>query len=236
MLPIEMRLRISATFVAVAAISQLQSLEVSGAMVIAVLLAVAYATPDARLWRRLLHVEAFVLLLFLTMPFTMAGQPIFSFGPLSASVEGVWRAVLIASKVMSSVILMVLLLGDIEPARLGAALRGLHVPERLIRLFVMTVRYTAILREEALRLHEAMRARGFQPCSNRHTWRCYGNLIGMLLVRALARAQRVEEAMLCRGYTGSFPYRAQPSPTRRDWVTFGCIAGGGGLALLVDRL
>ncbi|MFH5925338.1 cobalt ECF transporter T component CbiQ [Roseomonas xinghualingensis] len=236
MSPTELRLRLIATFVAVAEISQLQSLAVSAGLLIAVLLAVACAAPDARRWRRLLHVEAFVLLLFLTVPFTMAGQPLFTLGPLSASMEGVWRTALIASKVMSSVLLITALLGNVEPVRLGVALRGLHVPERLIRLFVMTIRYHSILYAEAQRLHEAMRARGFQPRSNRHTWRSYGNLIGMLLVRALDRAQRVEEAMLCRGYTGSFPYRTQPSPTRWDWVAFGCVAGVGVMALLVDRL
>ena len=81
-----------------------------------------------------------------------------------------------------------------------------------------------------------MRARGFRPRTSRHTWRSYGNLMGMLLVRALERAQRVEEAMLCRGYNGAFPYRPLPAPARRDWTRFGAITGGGLIALMVDRL
>lgn len=232
----DLRLRIVAAFVLIACISQLHALPVAGAVLALVMLAVWRAAPGAPAWRRLLHVEGFMLLLFATLPFTLAGRPLFTLGPLTASVEGVWRAALIASKVSASVLVLMTLLGDAEPSRLGAALRGLRVPERLTRLLVMTVRYTSLIRDEARRLHDAMRARGFRPRSNRHTWRSYGNLIGMLLVRALERAQRVEEAMLCRGYDGRFPYRAQPAPTRRDWAGFGLIVGSGALALVMDRL
>jgi cobalt/nickel transport system permease protein len=37
-----------------------------------------------------------------------------------------------------------------------------------------------------------------------HTYRTYAYLCGMLLVRASARAQRVYNAMKCRGFSGRF--------------------------------
>lgn len=234
--PADLRLRLVATFLAIACISQLRTLSVGAAVLVLTVAMVWHLRPAPALWRRLLHVESFLLLLFVTLPFTMDGRPLFSLGPLTASLDGVWRAALIACKVSASVLLLMALLGDVEPSRLGAALRGLRVPERLSRLFVMTVRYTALIREEVQRLRDAMRVRGFRPGSNRHTWRSYGNLIGMMLVRALDRAQRVEEAMTCRGYDGHFPYRTPPAPARRDWVGFGAIAGAGLLALVMDRL
>ena len=43
---------------------------------------------EPHLWHRLLHVESFVLLLFLTLPFSVAGLPLLTIGPLTASVEG----------------------------------------------------------------------------------------------------------------------------------------------------
>lgn len=236
MRPADLRLRLVAALGVVASISALRTLPVAaatGAAILGLALAAGWRRPA---WRRLLHVEAFLLLLFLTLPFTMAGTPLFSLGPLAASAEGVARAALVAAKTSACVMVLMLLLGDIEPARLGAALRALHVPERLVRLFVMTVRYADLIREEAARLHEAMRARAFRARSSRHTWRSYGNLVGMLLVRALERARRVEEAMLCRGLSRQFPYRAAPAPSLRDWAGFGLLAGAALAALLADRL
>jgi cobalt/nickel transport system permease protein len=47
-----------------------------------------------------------------------------------------------------------------------------------------------------------MRARAFVPRTDRRTWQALGWLIGMLLVRSLARGQRVADAMRCRGFDG----------------------------------
>ena len=232
----DIRLRLVGALVVVIALSQLHDLALAGvALVLAVLLAlVARVTP--KLWRRLLHVESFVVLLFVTLPFAVPGTPLLSVGPLTASLDGVLRAALIACKVSSAVLVLMALLGDIEPTRIGAALHALRVPEPAVRLFLLTVRYLAVIRDEARRLHDAMRARAFAPRSNRHTWRTYGYLIGMLLVRALERAERVEEAMRCRGFSGRFPHAALARPVARDWVGFALLTGFAAALLLVDRL
>lgn len=236
MAPGDLRLRLVAALAVIVCIASLHTLAI--AMIMAALSALLFALgqPDRRLWRRLLHVEGFLLLLFISLPFTIDGAPLFHLGPLTASIDGLARAALVAAKVSASVLVLTTMLGDVEPSRLGSALHSLHVPERLSRLFVMTVRYTALLREEARRLNDAMRARGFRPRSNRHTWRSYGNLMGMLLVRALDRAERIDEAMLCRGYAGHFPYRSQHAPTRLDWTGFTLIVSGGLIGVLADRL
>ncbi|MBN9022450.1 MAG: cobalt ECF transporter T component CbiQ [Rhizobiales bacterium] len=206
MIPADLRLRLVAAFLLVAALSQVRSLAVAAAALAVILAAtLVLVRPDGRLWRRLLHVEGFVLLLFVMLPFTMPGEPILTLGPLTASQEGLARAALIACKISASVLILLAFLGAIDPQRMGGALRGLRVPEPLVRL-------------------EAMRARGFHARSNRHTWRSYGNLVGMVLVRALERAERVEEAMRARGYDGRFPYPAPAAPARRDWAGFAVLA------------
>lgn len=230
------RLRLVSTLLAVTAISQLHTLPVAAAAFAFALLLAATLRAGPGLWKRMLHVEGFMLLLFLTLPFTMNGRTIATIGPLSVSDAGLWRAALIALKVSACVLVLAALLGRLDPARLGATLHGLHVPERFSRLLVMTARYVTLILDEARRLGESMRARGFRARSTRHTWRSYGNLVGMILVRALDRAERVEEAMLCRGYAGRFPYAAFPAPRTRDWAGFALICGAGTLALIVDRL
>ena len=236
-LPADLRLRLVAAFLLVAALSQVRSLAVAAVALAVILVAtLVLVRPERRLWHRLLHVEGFVLLLFVMLPFTMPGTPFLTLGPLAASWEGLSRAALIACKVSASVLVILAFLGAIDPQRMGGALRGLHVPERLVRLFVLTVRYVAVIREEVQRRGEAMRARGFRAGSNRHSWRSYGNLIGMVLVRALERGQRVEEAMLCRGYDGRFPYAAPPAPAVRDWTGFAVLAMLAAAVIGIDRL
>lgn len=230
------RLRLVTALVAVAAISLLRTLPVAATAFSFTVIAAALHRPDRRLWRRLLHVEMFVLLLFLTLPFTMAGPIVATLGPFTVSSAGLWRGTLIALKASASILILHILLGELEPQRLGATLRALLVPERLAHLFVMTARYIALIRDEARRLTDAMRARSFHPRSNGHTWRSYGNLLGMILVRALERAERVQEAMLCRGYAGRYHNLPLPAPHTRDWASFALLSGAAILALVIDRL
>ena len=49
-----------------------------------------------------------------------------------------------------------------------------------------------------------MKMRGFRPRMNWHTYRTYGYLVGMLLVRSLERSERIVAAMKCRGFRGRF--------------------------------
>jgi cobalt/nickel transport system permease protein len=232
--PEDLRLRIVATVLVIACLSQVQSLAVAATAFGLAALAAVVSGAATRHWRRLLQVEAFLVLLLVTLPFTIAGQPLVALGPVTASVEGVGRAASILCRVSASVLIALTMLGDVEPVRFGAALRGLHVPERLTRLFVFTARYVTLIGDEGRRLHDAMRARAFRPRSNLHTWRSYGNLVGMLLVRALDRAHRVEEAMLCRGFAGQFPRTVQGRPPVRDWIAVSLMAAAGIAALAAD--
>lgn len=223
MIPADLRLRLVAAAVLAAASSQLHApAAAAAALALAVAVALAARTPGA-LWRRALHVEGFVILLVVTLPFAVPGEAMLSVGPLSASAEGFARAGLLALKISASVIFILALLGPAEPIRLGAALHALRAPEGLVRMLVLTLRYLGLAREEARRLQDAMRLRGFRPRSNRHTWRTYGNLVGMLLVRALERGERIEEAMRCRGFVGRFPHAGFAPPPARDWAGFATL-------------
>jgi cobalt/nickel transport system permease protein len=151
----------------------------------------------------------------------MPGETLFSIGLFAASKEGLLRTCVIALKANASVIAVFALLGSMEPARLGYAMAGLGFPHKLVHLFLFTVRYVGVFREETARLLEAMRARAFVPSSTRHTWRAYGNLAGMMLIRSLDRAERVDEAMRCRAFSGRFSLAVE---SRLMWQDAICIS------------
>ena len=174
--------------------------------------------------KRLAHVEGFLLALLILLPFTMPGRSIMDIGPFSVSVEGLHRAVHIVLSVNVAAIAVLALAGTLEPVRMGRALAALGMPDKLVRLLMFVVRYQGLFGGEIRRQVEAMRARGFVPGLNRGTFRAYGHLAGMVLVASIERAERVEEAMRCRGYTGRFPLRRIRALTSIDFVFAATVA------------
>jgi cobalt/nickel transport system permease protein len=68
----------------------------------------------------------------------------------------------------------------------------------------MSYRYIAVIEDEYKRLLRAAKFRGFRPKTNFHSYKTFAYLAGMLFVRASLRAQRVHQAMLCRGFNQKF--------------------------------
>jgi cobalt/nickel transport system permease protein len=154
--------------------------------------------------RRLLPLELVCLLLFAVLPLTHEGTPLYAWGPLEPSVEGLELAALIAVKGNAIVLTLLVTLGSMEMTTLGHALSHLHVPDKLAHLLLFTIRYLEELKREYARLADAMRVRAFRPRMDRHTYRSYGYLAGMLLVRSFDRSERIVWAMKCRGFRGRF--------------------------------
>lgn len=97
----------------------------------------------------------------------------------------------------------VLLLAIIGMNGLSEALRTLHVPRVLIMQLLLTFRYLHVLAEEVQRMTLAYRLRAPQQRGIAfHQW---GSLAGQWLLRTLNRAERLHQAMLCRGFRGDFP-------------------------------
>lgn len=191
-----------------------------GPLVIMLIMALLLARLVRINWRmiikRLLAFEGFMMLVLLFLPFTYPGETVASLWGMNISAEGIQRAVVIVLRGNAVVLAVLALIGTLEPMKLGHAMARLGVPEKLVNLFLMTVRYVSVLFAEYSRLRMAMTARGFKASSSMHTWRSFGWLIGMLLVRSMERAQRVRDAMRCRGFNGQFHLLEQGSWQARD--------------------
>jgi len=154
--------------------------------------------------RRLMPVNLLMVLLVAILPWTTPGAPLLSLGSAQYSREGLLLVATIALKGNAIVLALVVLLSTLDITVLGHALSHLYVPDKLSHLLLFTVRYVEVLEQEYLRLTAAMKVRGFRPGINRHTYRTYGYLVGMLLVRSLERSERILAAMKCRGFHGHF--------------------------------
>lgn len=200
----------------------------------AILAAASGARPRAAL-HRMAHVEGFLIVLLLILPFSTPGQPVLQLGPLTASAEGLTRAALIGAKVNAVALALLALLPAAAPERLGRALLALGAPTRFVMLLQLILRHSHTARDSLRRQSEAMRARAFRPATSLHCWHSYGHLIGGALLRAFARAERVEEAMRLRGAGKALPASLPPlSP--RAWASLALTLAIVAAFVLADRL
>ena len=98
---------------------------------------------------------------------------------------------------------------------LCAALSRLGVPRVFTTQLLLLWRFAFVLGEEAQRMSTA---RMLRALGRRAALRDYAALVGQLLLRALARAQRVHEALLARGFDGTLQPRQALCWRGRDTV------------------
>jgi cobalt/nickel transport system permease protein len=196
--------------------------------------AMVMAVARLPLWqtvKRVMMMDGFIIVMLLMLPFTVPGDPLFRLWGWPASAQGLHQALVIALKANAVVLCLMALVGTMEPPTLGHALARLKVPERLIHLMLFTIRYIDVIDQEYQRLRIAMKTRGFRPRNSLHTYRSYGYLIGMLLVRALERSERILQAMKCRGFTGRLPLLDTLAYGRHDAIA--ALVWGGILVALL---
>jgi len=188
----------------------------AGSLGLAVTLALLGGLPLRRLITRLIQVEGFLLVLVATLPLTLPGPAALTWGPLTLSWPGLERAGEILLRVSLCAVTLLALLDGLEPVRLGHALARLGTPVRLVHLLLFAARYVGLIRTEAAQLQEALRARAFRPRLSWHALQTLSHLIVALLVRAVDRAERIDEAMRCRGFAGRFALISEDRFSRDD--------------------
>lgn len=171
--------------------------------------------------KRMAMMDSFIIVMLVMLPFSVAGTPLLTVWGWPVSKEGLQQAARIALQANSAVLALMALVSTQEPSTLGHALWRLGVPARLVHLLLFTVRYLDVIHQEYSRLRVAMKMRAFRPRNTVHTYRSFGYLIGMLLVRALERSERILKAMKCRGFTGQLPLLDELRFTVRDGVFLG---------------
>ena len=172
--------------------------------------------------QRLTVLIGFLVLIWLLIPLTYPGKVVIHVGIIKFSLPGLLLALQISLKSIAILLALMALLATMPVASLGHALRNLGMPTKLVYLLMITYRYLSVFEQAYQRLVRAARIRGFRPGTNLHSYRTYAYLVGMLLVQAWSRANRVSNAMKCRGFNGKFYSLRDFQSDQRNWV-FGLI-------------
>jgi cobalt/nickel transport system permease protein len=98
-----------------------------------------------------------------------------------------------------------------------------RVPKIFVELALLVYRYIFVLLEEIVTIKDAQRIRlGY------HNWRrsmgSLGVLGGSLILRTYDRAERVFDAMIARGYSGTMTVSYTEHFGRKDFITAVCLS------------
>ncbi len=179
------------------------------------------------LFRRSLVALPFALAA-VTVLFTLPGEVLVSWRmgaqTLTITDAGLVRFASILLRSWLSVQGAILLTAVTQFPDLMHALHHLRVPALLVAIISFMYRYLHLLADEAARLLRARESRSARPAAGGTLggtvwWRASvtGNMAGQLLVRSLARSERVYSAMLARGYRGQLLVMHPHRLTRADW-------------------
>lgn len=86
--------------------------------------------------------------------------------------------------------------------QLLVTLRKLKVPAVVVAILAFMYRYIFVVWDELDKMRTARKSRSFPGGSLWFRWRTLSQMIGMLLIRSLNRAERIHGAMSSRGWDG----------------------------------
>lgn len=170
----------------------------------AILALLARLNPRTTL-RHMLGLNLFMLLLWLTLPFSVPGHSLFNLAPFSPSLEGIQLVLLLTLKANAIGLFTLTLISTIPSARLADTLRRLGLPQRLTLLIYLFYRYLGIMTKEYNHVTAALKARGFTPRLAPHTLKTYAAMVGILFIRSHEQAEKAWKGLLMRDFQGSFP-------------------------------
>lgn len=167
--------------------------------------------------KRLALVNGFVLIFWLILPFTAKGNILYTIAFLNIYEPGVVLALQVTLKSNAIIMAFIAMVSTMSFSTLGHTLNSLGLPQKFVFLFVLTYRYIFVIEQEYKKIWRSIKIRGFSPKTTIHCYKTYAYMIGMIFVKASARADRVYRAMLCRGFDGCFYTLSEFPSSSRNW-------------------
>jgi cobalt/nickel transport system permease protein len=182
---------------------------------------------------------------FIALPFVLAAAAVVFSVPgnilftlniwhwhLQATDAGLIRFGSIVIRSWISIQVAILLVATTQFPDMMHALRHLKVPGILVSIISFMYRYLHVLVDETMRLLRAREARSARLPAGHYTtaklgkpggsigWRARiaGNMAGQLFIRSYERSDRVYNAMVARGYTGTLQTLNPHRITVDDWL------------------
>jgi len=169
---------------------------------------------------RLIPLLPFLLPILLLLPLLIPGEVIFKIGILKFSLEGLYKGLTIALRILSIVFIFTALVASTSRQSLLIAARKIGIPQVFIQITEFAFRYIEVVYNEAKTMLTARLCRGYtkKQIFNITEIKQLGTLIGMLFLRSYARAERIYTAMLARGYSSDAIINTKTSFKKSDFI------------------
>ncbi|MGC9469427.1 MAG: energy-coupling factor transporter transmembrane component T family protein [Anaerolineae bacterium] len=170
-----------------------------------------------------------LLLGLLQLLFVRSGEQLCQLGPLRITTDGVSRAVYIAGRFLSVILLSYLFVLTTEPNDLAYALMRAGLPYRYGFALITALRLVPTFEQEGKTVYKAQLARGvrYDVRSPSRVLTLARQFVLPLLVSALGKVDALAVSMEGRCF-GKYPTRTflrEAHATWRDWVALGLLAG-----------
>lgn len=177
-----------------------------------VVLATEGGLPLGFLMRKLIAVAPFAVLVGIFNPL-LDRETLLHVGSLGISGGWVSFASILVRFFLTTIAALVLI-ATTSFSGVCVGLGRLGLPDVMVTQLLLLYRYIFVLGEETMRMARARSLRSFD--GKGMGLAVYGQILGHLLLRTYARAQRLYQAMLARGFDGRVRIMRQLSFTTRD--------------------
>jgi cobalt/nickel transport system permease protein len=160
--------------------------------------------PPAEIWRRARIVVPFVIVAAVFLPFARPGGETLEVGPLTLHEAGAAVMVSVIAKATIGTVSAVLLAATTPVPAMLRGLERMRAPRVMVLIASLMHRYLFLLVGQVSRTRAALLARGYRP---RHALETgpIGRASIALFLRTHDRGERVQRAMVARGFDGRLP-------------------------------
>lgn len=173
-----------------------------------------------------------IFLLVLMSPFilfTPGSTLLFQWNFVEIYSESVTLLYSIAVKSLSIFIIFTTLLYNVDIPVLMKALKMIGLPTKLVIILISTYRYIFIYMDDLRKLMDAAKLRGFSMKKGFSHMETSADILLTLLIRSYEQSERIQAAMVMRGYRGDFylthEFKTAPSDIYLTFITL-LFSGG----------
>lgn len=181
------------------------------------------------------------LILLLTMsPFVLLapGQRVLiNFSIITIYSESLFLLGIMTFRSLTIFALLSILINGTKPHQLASSLKRLGIPGKLIIILVSTWRYINLYLNDLRQLITSARLRGFSMAKGFVHMGTSADMLLTLLIRSHEQSERVQAAMITRGFAGDIPGEKEHLPlTGRDIFLSAPALISSGLILILELL
>ncbi len=218
------RLKLATVFGVIVSIAFVETMT-GGLLAMAVSLAFFLISriPVRFILKKIVYPLLFLVPLLVILPLTYGSGPIMKIQGVTIYYNGIELGGIIILKTGSILMLFLTTLATSPISRTFASLRSLRLPGKLVEMILFTYRYLNVFTEDIRRMRTALTLRGYRNMNRLRSLRTSASLAATLLIRSYEQTDRVQSAMILRGYTGTLPLEGEFSVHKGD--LFKVLAG-----------